>query len=229
MRNVTRKIMMAAAGVVLTATSASAQQLNFVGSAELANQPGNATNLWIDFVNGSTVGTTGGTVTAVPTTTFPGITTGTMGVIQDLIVGPSGVTNVSTGNGVTGAATPIANFLTIGGYTFSLTSSSTGGTFGYGITLSQNDFGTSALFGVSGEVSGAGVAAGTTYTGLFTAQFLNQTPEQVFTSINNGATVPVSFSATFGASTVPEPSTYMLLATGIGALGLVARRRRTNV
>lgn len=28
---------------------------------------------------------------------------------------------------------------------------------------------------------------------------------------------------------VPEPSTYMLLATGMGALGLIARRRRNNV
>lgn len=30
-------------------------------------------------------------------------------------------------------------------------------------------------------------------------------------------------------STVPEPSTYMLLASGMGALGLIARRRRNNV
>ena len=39
-----------------------------------------------------------------------------------------------------------------------------------------------------------------------------------------------SFSAEFRlASTVPEPSTYVLLATGIGALGVVARRRRATV
>lgn len=31
-----------------------------------------------------------------------------------------------------------------------------------------------------------------------------------------------------GASVVPEPSTYVLMATGMGALGLVARRRRTS-
>lgn len=31
-----------------------------------------------------------------------------------------------------------------------------------------------------------------------------------------------------GSSVVPEPSTYILMATGMGALGLIARRRRTS-
>jgi hypothetical protein len=31
-----------------------------------------------------------------------------------------------------------------------------------------------------------------------------------------------------GASVVPEPSTYILMATGMGALGLIARRRRAS-
>lgn len=39
----------------------------------------------------------------------------------------------------------------------------------------------------------------------------------------------VSGNLTATSSVVPEPSTYLLLATGMGALGLVARRRRTNV
>jgi len=82
----------------------------------------------------------------------------------------------------------------------------------------------------SGGVTGGALMAGTTYNGVFTAQFVNQTPTQVFQTISTGGTAAASFSATFVASsTVPEPSTYVLLATGIGALGLVARRRRSNV
>jgi hypothetical protein len=241
MRNVTRKFAMAAAGVVLTATSASAQVLNFGGSAVFRDQPNSGgANLFIDFLQAvapstepTVSGTTGGIVSAVPTTTFPGVVTSpvaTTGQIQDLIVGAGGVLGASSGNGVTAGGLPIANFLTIGGYTFSLTSSSTGGTFG-GITLQANQFGTSATFGVTGTVMGGALAANTTYNGVFTAQFVNQTPEQVFNTIASGGEQAASFSATFAAtqSTVPEPSTYLLLATGIGALGLVARRRRSNV
>jgi hypothetical protein len=232
---------MAAAGVVLTVTSASAQVLNFGGSAIFRDQPlSGGANLFVDFLQAAApsteptvANTTGGIVNAVPTTTFPGVVTSpvaTTGQIQDLIVGAGGVLGASTGAGVSAGGLPIANFLTIGGYTFSLTGSSTGGTFG-GITLSPNQFGTSATFGVTGGVTGGALASGTTYNGVFTAQFVNQTPAQVFNTISTGGTAAASFSATFVAtqSTVPEPSTYMLLATGIGALGLVARRRRSNV
>jgi hypothetical protein len=38
-----------------------------------------------------------------------------------------------------------------------------------------------------------------------------------------------NISITGAVAVVPEPSTYMLLGTGLGALGLVARRRRSNV
>jgi hypothetical protein len=240
MRNVTQKFAMAVAGVVMTATTASAQILNFGGSAVFRDQPGSGgANLFIDFLQAvapstepTQANTTGGIVSAVPTTTLPGVVTSpvaTTGQIQDLIVGAGGVLGASTGAGVSAGGLPIANFLTIAGYTFSLTSSSTGGTFG-GITLTPNAFGTSATFGVTGTVTGGALAAGTTYNGVFSAQFVNQTPEQVFNTIASGGQQAASFSATFAAqSTVPEPSTYMLLATGIGALGLVARRRRSNV
>ena len=39
----------------------------------------------------------------------------------------------------------------------------------------------------------------------------------------------VSGNLTATSNVVPEPSTYVLLATGMGALGMIARRRRNNV
>ncbi len=52
---------------------------------------------------------------------------------------------------------------------------------------------------------------------------------QGFTSINAPSTGTQTIRGAVVNSVVPEPSTYMLLATGMGALGLVARRRRNNV
>ena len=120
MRNVTQKFAMAVAGVVMTATTASAQILNFGGSALFRDQPGSGgANLFIDFLQAvapstepTQANTTGGTVSAVPTTTFPGVVTSpiaTTGQIQDLIVGAGGVLGSSTGAGVSAGGMPIAN------------------------------------------------------------------------------------------------------------------------
>ena len=208
--------------VMAPVSSASAQdRLNFEGSANLLDQPGSGgVNLLIDFLTGTppTVGgTPTGTVRVVPTTTIPGIANGAEGVIQDLVSSPT-----------TFVGLPISNFLTIGGYTFSLQSAPSGSTFGP-VTLIGTGTGTVGIFGVRGVVTGGAYGmTGANYQGVFTAQFAGLTPDQVFDRINSGGTLPVSFSAEFTASVIPEPSTYALMATGLGFLGFVARRRRTQ-
>ena len=216
---------LALGAITMSASVAAAQaRLNFEGSARVSDQPGSGgENLLIDFlVAGTTAGTPTGTVMAIETISgefTPEIAPGTEGVIQDLVVNESGVVGA-----------PISNFLTIGGYTFSLTGADDGNTFGP-ISLFGVGSNTIAAFGVFGNVTGPDFMDARNYQGVFTAQFAGQTPEDVFGAINSGGTLPVSFSAEFivaEAQVVPEPSTYILLATGLGGLGLVGLRRRAN-
>lgn len=214
-----------------TATSAEAQaRLNFEGSARVGDQPGSAgQNLLIDFlVAGTTSGTPTGTVLAIETISGefdPEIVVGTQGTIQDLVINSGGVVGSAAGDPL-----PVDNFLVIGGYTFSLNSTAPGNTFGP-ISLFEVGGSTIAAFGVFGTVSGGDFLTPRNYQGAFTAQFAGQSNATVLSTIQGGGTLPVSFSAEFvvaQAQVVPEPSTYILLATGLGALGLVGLRRRAT-
>ncbi len=219
-------------------TAASAQtaesRLNFSGSVNLQNAPGSGgANLLLDFLAGTSqdiAGTPTGNVIAVPTINgvfIPGITPGMQGTISDLMVGANGVVGL-----------PVASFLSIGGYTFNLTGTQNSPgtrTFGPIALNAAGTMGSSATLAVTGTATGPGIAANMqTFGGVFTAQFAGLTPDQVFNTINSGGLLSaVSVSAEFlvpapatPGTVVPEPSTYALLATGIGALGLVARRRR---
>jgi len=213
------------AAIATTATDAQAQsELNFEGSALVRDQPGSGgANLLIDFlVGGSTSGTPIGTVEAIETigSEFAGVAVGDEGTITDLVANNSGFVGL-----------PVNPLLTIGGYTFTLTGSPSGNTFGP-ISLFDIGTGTIATFGVNGTVTGGSFGTSMrSFQGAFSAQFAGESPEEVFDAINVGGTRAVSFSAEFVVApqqVIPEPSTYALLATGIGALGLVARRRRTQ-
>ena len=220
MRTTLRTFVLATAGVVLTATAATAQdRLNITGSVDVSESGPGGVNVLFDFLNPTT---------AVPTIsgTFPPeVAVGTTGTLYDFQVGPSGCVTC-----------PVSPFLQIAGYTFTVTSTplAPAGMFNYGpVQLISSGTGTIAAISVVGTVTGGDYGTMVRdFSGTFTAQFEGESPLQVFSAIDAGGTRNVGYSAEFlvqPGQVVPEPSTYLLLATGIGALGLVARRRRANV
>ncbi len=213
-----------------------ANNLNVVGQAQISSPgAGNGFPLFIDFLSGAAFppttvgnGSPGNVFSGFANGLFASVGGGQNGVIQDLMVSANGTSTTTNPN----TTANMASFMKIGAFTFSLTSAPPGSTFGP-ISLNDSNGGAVASFTVFGNVMGGGFTSPTRYQGLFTAQFVGESAATVFQQINNGGTPVVTFSANFGApvgpvSTVPEPSTYALLATGIGALGLVARRRRLN-
>ncbi len=63
-------------------------------------------------------------------------------------------------------------------------------------------------------------------SGVFTAQFLGQTPEQLLAVIAAGGTVTTSYSATLGVSATPEPASVATSVMGLGLMGFGLWRRR---
>lgn len=216
---------LALGALVATTSAVQAQgaQLNFTGSANLHDVPGSPGLLFVDFLDGLI-----NAKTAISGPFTSTISVGTTGSIQNL--------TVADAPGVVGM--PVNNFVQIGGFTFTLTGAPAAVNF---LPQPSVFFGPMALysmgptggafgaFGMSGMVTGGVYGeTGVAYKGIFTTQFTDMTPQQVFDKINAGypGTIAASYSATF--EVVPEPSTYLMLATGLGALALVGLRRRSK-
>ena len=206
----------AASVVVANPVTAQSSRVNFVGSVNVSEFNA-AGDVLLDFLN---------PILAVPTVDgvfLPEIVPFvTLGSINDVQVGPGGCLNC-----------PVSPFVTFGAYQFTLTSTplAPAGPFNFGpISLQQTATGTTASLSVRGTVTGGDFGATVNpFQGLFTAQFTGETPFEVFTSIDQGGTRNVGFSAEFVVSPIPEPATVALMGSGLLALLGVAYRRRTNV
>jgi hypothetical protein len=233
-----------AALTVATASAANAQSgtVSFAGALQVSSTPGATTPLNIDILSGgfppnmTGFGTPGTIYMVTQSGFFSGVAASA--TMQDLVV---------TGGGTgfdTNPSGRLGQFVDYGNYRFSFgpVTPAMGGTINFGpIKISDGPGGVSALIDIPGlTVTGGACTPSCTGTGLLTAQFVGLSNDptryagaggsgRLFNDINSGIAVnSTSFSASFGATVVPEPSTYALLATGIGALAMVARRRRVE-
>jgi len=64
------------------------------------------------------------------------------------------------------------------------------------------------------------------FTGVYTAQFVGMSYQQVLAALETGGSVSTTFSASFDAEPIPEPATAFLMFGALAALSLVRRFRK---
>lgn len=225
----------AVAVLAISASAASAQvvgQFNGAGSLSANGEAGLGQPVNLIF--------TGSPLFAIPTLDgiFSSIAPGSTGSIQ----------NVSLGTG----AFNEANFIQISGYTFSLLNvaegSATAATCLAPAVVGQSCTPPNTPFTLSNVSNGRGGISSTAsftvngwvttptqevfqYDGIFTAQFANTSYQQLIATIDQGTSLPVSYSLSIEAanSTVPEPATFALMGSGLIALAGIGRMRRKQV
>jgi hypothetical protein len=209
MRNVTRKLALAVSGLALSAGIAGAQQVTYSTSGVFTGcANGSGTNTCV--VNGPA---------GSATLTFLG---------QNSTSYTAPVTGASFGDFALSAT--VDGPYSFAGVGFTLTVNQTAPSNG-----SDNQGGSfvgSFSFANTGSTGGPVVLNFTDY--MLSVGAVNYTLQQDFggginmnlPGVNEN---PASRSLRANISTVPEPSTYMLLGSGLAALGMIARRRRSNV
>jgi hypothetical protein len=124
--------------------------------------------------------------------------------LTQILPGTGTAANCTNGSG---------NPCTPAGSPFTLTQSSTGVTVN--LAFLGNSYTGSAASGTSPTVS------------LFTTQIIMpcNTTASCLALLGAGGTIDASYSATFTASTVPEPSALLLMGAGLIGIGSLARRK----
>ena len=129
---------------------------------------------------------------------------------RDMLAPVAGAHIHTGGPGVNG---PVAiDFGGANGFVFGMTSGSYSRVFD--LTLAQS-YGGAYLTSFGGNVA----AARADFVSNFVAS-------NAYANLHSAARPAGEIRANLAVTAVPEPSTYVLMATGLGALGLVARRRR---
>jgi hypothetical protein len=94
------------------------------------------------------------------------------------------------------------------------------------LTYRQGALGNFTEIGLAVSLLGHDATGSAPWSGGFTAQLANVTPNDIQNFINAGQTINLtSYSSDFRASSVPEPATYAFLGSGLLALGFAGRRR----